>query len=242
MPLTGAKIGQPRVALQAAAARFARLSWPGVRLRIAIYALVLTGFGTWVCFSRLGSGMLACDEASFAYTSDRMVNTGDWIVPYIHELRPHLNAAPLYNWLTNITCPILGHSYLRYRVWSATFGVGCGLAVLVLGTLLFRVEVGFLAGLLLLSNVAYVFQHGARACVMESGLAFLVTAMVICYVRTFQAPDRSRLWWALTGLFLGLAVLMKPPAMGGFFFCTLGLHHLFARRDLSWKARLTGPL
>jgi hypothetical protein len=44
------------------------------------------------------------------------------------------------------------------------------------------------------------------------------------------------------GLFLGLATLTKPPAMGGFFFCMLCLHHLVTRSDLSWKSRLVGPL
>jgi 4-amino-4-deoxy-L-arabinose transferase-like glycosyltransferase len=239
---TAPTTGSHRAALRALAARLARPAWPGVRARVAVYALVLVGLGGWVCFSRLGEGMLACDEASFAYTSDRMVRTGDWVVPHIHELGPHLNAAPLYNWLTNLTGPLAGDGYARYRVWSAVFGVGCALAALALGALLFGAEVGFLAGLFLLANVSFVFQHGARASVMEAGLAFLVTTMAVCYVRTFQAPHRARLWWALTGVFLGLAVLMKPPAMGGFFFCTLCLHHLVARRDLSWKARLLGPL
>jgi 4-amino-4-deoxy-L-arabinose transferase-like glycosyltransferase len=213
-----------------------------VRARLALYVVILVTLGSWVCFFRLERGMLLCDEASFAYTSDRMVRTGDWVVPYIHELRPHLNAAPLYNWLTNLTGPLFGDSNLRYRVWSAAFGVGCALAVLALGALLFRAEVGFVAGLFLLTNWQFVLTHGVRAGVMESALAFLVTAMAACYARTTQLSTRALPWWAFVGLFLGLATLAKPPVMGGFFFCMICLHHLATRTDLPWKARLTGPL
>jgi 4-amino-4-deoxy-L-arabinose transferase-like glycosyltransferase len=216
--------------------------WACERLRFGLYTLVLTVVGSLLCFYRLDSGMLLCDEASFAYTTDHMLRTGDWVAPYINDESPHLNAAPLYNWLCNLTLPLFGESDLRYRVWSAVFGVGCALAALVLGTLLFRAEVGFLAGLFLLSNFYFLFLHAARSCVMEPMLTFFVTSMVICYVRTCQAPERAGLWWALTGMCLGLAVLTKPPAMGGFFFCMLCLHHLVSRSDLPLKKRLAGPV
>lgn len=228
--------------LQALRLRVAVWPRPPVRVRVAIYALVLGAVGMWVGFSRLSAGMLVCDEASFAYTTDRMLRTGDWVVPHIHDRGPHLNATPLFNWLSALTAPLFGDGNFHYRVWSAAFGVGCVLATFALATLLFSAEVGLLAGLLLLGNNSFVFQHGMRSCVMESTLAFFVTAMAICHVRTFQVPDRARLWWGLAGLCLGLAVLTKPPAMGGFFFCSLCLHHLLTRSDLSWKARLLGPL
>ena len=212
------------------------------RPRVIAYAIILIALGSWTCFHRLGEGMLIADEASFAYTTDHMLQTGDWIVPYIHARNPHLNAAPLYNWLTNLTAPLFGDGNLKYRVWSAVFGIGCALAALALGTLLFRPEVGFLAGLLLLTNVYFLVMHGARCCVMEAGLAFCVTTMVACYVKANSTLTQPRLWWALTGLCLGLAVLMKPPAMGGFFFVSLCGYHLVARRDLPWKTRLAGPM
>jgi 4-amino-4-deoxy-L-arabinose transferase-like glycosyltransferase len=211
-------------------------------LRFAVYALVLTAVGSLLCFYRLDNGMLLCDEASFAYTTDHMLSTGDWVVPYINAESPHLNAAPLYNWLCNLTLPLFGESTSRYRIWSAVFGVGCAFAALVLGTQLFSAEVGFLAGLILLSNFYFLFLHSARSCVMEPMLAFFITSMVCCYVRTYQAPERAGLWWAFTGVCLGLAVLTKPPAMGGFFFCAISLHHLVSRSDLPGKKRMAGPL
>lgn len=238
-PLPTSRLAQR---LQTLRSRVAAWPRPSVRVRVAIYALVLGFVGTCVGFYRLSAGMLVCDEASFAYTTDRMLRTGDWVVPYIHDRGPHLNATPLFNWLSALTAPLLGDGNFHYRVWSAAFGVGCVLATFALATLLFSAEVGLLSGLLLLGNFSFVFLHGMRSSVMESMLAFFVTAMAICYVRTFQVPERARLWWGLTGLCLGLAVLTKPPAMGGFFFCSLCLHHLITRSDLSWKGRLLGPL
>lgn len=212
-----------------------------VRVRLAAYTVVLFGVGCWSCFTHLSRGQVGCDEASFAYTTDRILLTNDWVVMRIEETRPHLNAAPLYNWLSALTAHWFDGGYLKYRVWSAAFGVGCALLTLVLGTLLFRAEVGFLAGLGLLLNHHLVFLHGCREGVMEPGLAFFVIGMVICYVRTHQS-ERQGLWWAVLGACLGGAVLMKPPAIAGFIFCTLGLHQLLSRRDLSILGRLRGPV
>lgn len=212
-----------------------------VRLRLGVYAALVLGLGAWSCFGGIGRGMLVGDEASFAYTTERMRETGDYVVPYIDgQGRPHLNAAPLYNWLSCLTADACGEGLVRYRLWAATFGVGCGLAAFALGAVLFGPEVGLVAGCLLLTNHAFLFLHGARWSVMESGVAFFATLMLVGYART--VGERPRQWWAFTGACLGLAVLMKPPAMGGFLFLTLCGHHLAVRRDLPWKQRLAGPL
>jgi 4-amino-4-deoxy-L-arabinose transferase-like glycosyltransferase len=213
----------------------------GPRVRLAVYALAVVAWGGWATFTRLGEGMVVHDEAAFAYTTDHMLASGDWVVPRISEHGPHLNATPLYNWLSALTAEWAGTRYLRYRLWAAVFAVACGLATLALGTLLFSAEVGFLAGLVLLSNRYFLFAHAARAGMMETGLAFFVTCLVACYVKAAHSETRPRLWWALAGLSLAGAVLTKPPVMGGFFFGVICLHHLAVRRDLPWKSRLVGP-
>src|SRR5436190_4284932 len=163
-------------------------------LRLAVYAVALTALGGWTCFYQLDAGMLVGDEAAFAHTTDRMQRTGDYVVPYIDGRdQPHLNAAPLYNWLTCLTADLFEDGNLRHRFWGAAFGVGCGLAALALGAVLFGPEVGFLAGVLLLTNFAFLFLHGARWCVMESGVAFFATLMLTCYATT-AGPGRDRGW------------------------------------------------
>ena len=215
---------------------------PSARSRAAMYALVIVAAGGWVCFHRLGSGMVIDDEASFAYTTDYMRTSGDWVVPRIDAAHAHLNATPLYNWLSCLTWDWFGDGELRYRVWAAAFGLACGLAVMVLGTLLFRPEVGLLAALTLLTNHHFLFWHGVREGVMEPGLAFFVVCCAICYVRTHQSPAHYRLWWVSFGLCLGAAVMIKPPAIAGFFATTMFAHHFVSRRDLPWKAMALGPV
>ncbi len=213
-----------------------------VRTRMAVYAVLLVSLGIGVCFPHLDRGMLIDDESAFGITTDIMLETGDWVVPSLGTAQPHLNATPLFNWLGCLTDDCFADSSLKYRVWSAVFAVLCALAVLLLGAELFRPEVGFLAGVLLLTNHHFLYEHGARCGVMEPGLMLFLTLMPYCYLRTFRPGANPITWWMLTGATLGGAIMMKPPAMGGFFFGLIGLHHLFARRDLAWREHFTRPL
>lgn len=216
--------------------------WQTNRARTAFYALVLVAVGSPLCFARIDRGMLLGDESAFATTTDIMLETGDWVVPTIDGIHPHLNATPLYNWLCCLTAGLTDDTPLRYRLWSAIFGVGCALAVLLLGTELFRPEVGFLAGLLLITNQHFLFHHGPREGVMEPGLMLFHTLMIFSYARANRPGTRTYYWWVMVGINLGGAVMMKPPVIGGFFFTLICVHHLFARSDLSLRARLGRPI
>jgi 4-amino-4-deoxy-L-arabinose transferase-like glycosyltransferase len=211
------------------------------RRRLLIYAPLLIVLGGFVCFYRLGERMLVGDEAAFASTTDLMRSSGDWVVPRLVPESPHLNATPLYNWLTLLTENWLPEGRIRYRAWSALFGIGCALAALALGTLLFRPEVGLLAGLLLLTNFHFLFMHAARDGCMEAGLALFVTVTVFVYARLRLGTNWPRLHWCLIGAGIGAAWMMKPPVMGGFFFAAIVLHHLIADRQRPWWGRVAGP-
>ncbi len=130
---------------------------------------------------------------------------------------------------------------LWYRFWSAAFGVGCVLITFALGTLLFRTEVGFLAGLFLTFNRDFLFCHGIRFGGMDAMLAFFITAVISCYAWLQKRPARARPVWGLLGLCMGLAWLSKPPVFGCFFLTFLLLHHLWTRRREPFAARVAGP-
>ena len=211
------------------------------RTRRLFYALLLTILAGFCCFYRLSKGTLVGDEAAFACTTDRMRATGDWVVPFI-GIQTHLNATPLYNWLTLAVAPCFADGPLWHRFWSAAFGVGCVLVTFALGTLLFRAEVGLLAGLFLLFNRDFLFCHGIRFGGMEAMLAFFITSAICCYAWLQTRPARAWLAWSLLGLCIGLAWLSKPPVFGCFFFSALVLHHLCARRGEPLAGRVAGPL
>ena len=143
------------------------------RGRLVVYALVLTILAGVCCFYRLSEGTLFGDEAAFACTTERMRVTGDYVIPFITD-KPHLNATPLYNWLTLALAPWSDGTPLWYRFWSAAFGVGCVLMTFALGTFLFRAEVGLLAGLFLVFNRDFLFCHGIRFGGMDAMVAFFV--------------------------------------------------------------------
>jgi 4-amino-4-deoxy-L-arabinose transferase-like glycosyltransferase len=208
-------------------------------LRLAAYAALLIVVSTIWSYYRLSAGTLIGDENSFACTTERMRATGDWVVPRITE-EPHLNATPLYNWLTWAVAPWFDESPLWHRFWTALFGVGCVLATFGLGAALYGAEVGLLAGLLLIFNRDFLFMHGIRACGMESLLTFFVTAGILFFVRIRARLATSWADWAGLGLCFGLACISKPPVFGVLFFGTLVLFHLATRHE-SFASRLSGP-
>jgi|GEM_PF-6060595 len=205
------------------------------------YAIVLAALAGLCCMHRISEGTLFGDEATFASTTDRMRETGDWVVPYIAG-SPHLNATPLYNWLCLAILPEAGGTPWDYRFWSAAFGVGCVLLAFVLGTRLFSPEVGFLAGLLLVFNRDFLFNHGVRFGGMEAMLTFFLTGAVLFHVRIREGNGRVWPLWALLGLCIGLAWLSKPPAFGICFFGLIVLHHLWQNRRAGIAAWVGGPL
>jgi len=216
-------------------------SFGSARGRVVVYALLLTAVAGACCFYRLSEGTLMGDEAAFACTTDRMRASGDCVVPFIGD-KPHLNATPLYNWLTLAIRPWFGETPLAYRAWSAAFGVGCVLITFALGAMLFRAEVGLLAGLFLTFNRDFLFCHGVRFGGMEAMLAFCLTAATFCYAWVQGRLIRPWVGWGLLGVLIGLAWLSKPPVFGCFFLAAISLHHLLTGRGTTLLARVAGPL
>ena len=213
-----------------------------------MYAAIVVAVGGLTCLYRLGDGMLIVDEAWFAVTTEHMLRSGDYIVPTIGEPykgvpnSPHLNAAPLYNWLCCLTADVLGEGALRYRLWSGLFGIGCALAALALASLLFGAEAGLIAGLMVVTNLHFLFIHGIRDGRMDPALALFVTMAVIAVVKAHRAAGSGVVWWAVAGISLGCGALMKPPVFAGFFCAVLSVHHMAVRRELTWRGRLRGPI
>jgi 4-amino-4-deoxy-L-arabinose transferase-like glycosyltransferase len=211
------------------------------RARRIIGVVALTLVAGICCFFRLSEGTLFGDEAAFACTTDRMQSTGDWIVPFLAD-RPHLNATPLYNWLTLAVAPWLDQTPLWYRFWSGAFGVGCVLMAYALGTVLFRVEVGLLAGLFTVFNRDFLFCHGIRFGGMDAMLTFFISGAAVCYVWIQTSCTKPWFAWGSLGLFIGLACLSKPPVFGIFFLILMTLHWVATSRLELPRVRIAGPL
>lgn len=226
--------------LSNASSEASSIAQPPRTWRTIPYAIVLVALATFCCLHRISEGTLFGDEATFASTTDRMRETGDWVVPYVAG-SPHLNATPLYNWLNLAILPEAGGTPWNYRFWSAMFGVGCVLLAFVLGTRLFSPEVGLLAGLFLVFNRDFLFNHGVRFGGMDAMLAFFLTGAVLCHARIREGNGRVWPFWSLLGLCIGLAWLSKPPAFGICFFGLIVLHHVWHRRSAGVATWVGGP-
>ena len=199
---------------------------------IAMSALVL--------FTRLGERMLLGDEALYALIIDRMVETGDWLHPHLRAGEPHLHKPPLYYWLSCSTYFLFGDDPIACRFWSAFFGCGCVLLTFVVGRSLFNSGVGFLAGLLLLTNRHFVFLHGARAGVMDTGVTFL---FLLSFLLCWHLRENRWPWvkWTFVGICAGAATLLKP-FFGLIPLTIVCLYQLLVCRTAPMRRRLAGVL
>jgi 4-amino-4-deoxy-L-arabinose transferase-like glycosyltransferase len=204
--------------------------WPGwaewlygVPGRTLLCLLLLGAVAVPVIFTRLGEADLRNDEAIYARISDRMHAKGEWLVSHLGK-NPYFLKPPLYFWLTNLTYDCFADNGLRYRFWSALFGLGCILLTCVAGARLWGPLVGLLAGGILLLNGDFLFNHGIREGCMDTGVTVCALACLLCYWAAGRSTRPVR-WWALLGLFAGCASMLKTltglPLVGLF-----GLHLL----------------
>ena len=210
------------------------------KTRAAVYCLVLATLAGVLMFWELGDDALFSDEAQYALIVQNIKRSGDWLYVSPYPPTPYHQKPPLYFWLTAVTYDLLGREEFAFRAWSAAAGVGAVVLTCVLGAMLFTPEIGALAGLLLLTNRAFVLVHGARSGTLDALLTFLVLAGVLAYA---IGARRGLGWktWAAVGVFAGLASLTKPlagvPLVG-----LLAVHAIFVQRDVQMRFRLIGPV
>src|SRR3954462_14096579 len=81
-------------------------------------------------FVRLGQTDLENDEAIYSFAVDRILETGDWLIPKSSpsEEVPFLEKPPLKMWIVaaGIRSGLLPHNEFGLRFWDAAFG---GLAI-----------------------------------------------------------------------------------------------------------------
>ena len=182
------------------------------RMRAVIYCLVLATLASVLMFWELGEDALFSDEAQYALIVQNMKKPGgSWLYVSPYPPTAYHQKPPLYFWLTASTYDLLGREEFAFRAWSAGAGVGAVVLTCVLGAMLFTPEIGALAGLLLMTNRAFVLVHGARSGTLDALLTFLVLAGALAY---WLGARRGLGWktWAVVGLFAGLASLTKPLA------------------------------
>jgi 4-amino-4-deoxy-L-arabinose transferase-like glycosyltransferase len=135
-------------------------------------AVILIAFGLPL-FLGLGARDLRNDESIYSYAVDRILDTGDWMLPRtIPDDYPFLEKPPLKFWIVAapIAAGVLPHDESGQRAFDALFGAVAFVYVFLLGRSLAGFVCGVTAVLVLFSLPSLVFQHGLRSNNMEASL------------------------------------------------------------------------
>jgi 4-amino-4-deoxy-L-arabinose transferase-like glycosyltransferase len=124
-------------------------------------------------FAGLGASDLGNDEAIYSYAVDRIIETGDWLLPRsIPDDFPFLEKPPLKFWMVAapIAAGVLPHDEFGLRFVDALFGGAAFVYVFLLGRALAGPVCGLTAVLVLFSLPSLIFEHGLRSNNMEASL------------------------------------------------------------------------
>jgi len=168
--------------------------------------LILSGF---ILFFHLGvRPLLSSGEARAGEIALEMINTGNFLVPYLNE-EILLTKPPLFHWLIICCYKIFGVSEFSSRIVSALAGILSVLCLYLLGKKFWGAKTGFIAALFLLTSP--IFFWSARCARIDSLLLFFMTFSMYCFWRGYEDIPRGRAWFFLWFIFMGLGTLAKGP-------------------------------
>ena len=143
-------------------------------------------------FVNLGTTDLDNDEAIYSFAVDRMVASGDWVVPRMIATAdgPFLEKPPLKFW--TVAFPIragwLPADEFGLRFWDALFGAASFVYVFLIGAWLLNPLCGFISVLFLFAHAPLLFSHGLRSNTMDSALVLAYCGGI---TTTFDGSLRS---------------------------------------------------
>ncbi len=177
-------------------------------------------------FINLGGPDLQNDEAIYSFAIDRMLSTGNWLVPTTspREDLPFFDKPPLKFWIVAapIAAGILPGTELGHRFWDAVFGAGAFVYVFLIGRHLLNPACGFISVLILFAHAPLLFSHGLRSNNMESALVLAYCGGVYHYLKWASWSNGARglhvqaiaLYFVLAFLTKFVAALFLPLVLG----------------------------
>jgi hypothetical protein len=197
---------EARMVARLALARPGRVRMLAVAGVLALAALpLLSGLGAWP--------LMEPDEGRNAEVAREMLAHGWWAIPHFDGLA-YLDKPVLLFWMVAGSFRLFGVSELAARLPSAF----AALASMALTFELGRVLVGWRRGLLaalVFATTPIVLTYG-RLVIFDLPLTACTTAALYGFVRARLGEGRAGVrfdggWFALVGVAIGLAVLMKGP-------------------------------
>jgi len=177
-----------------------RFDWKAV---VLVAALLAVWFGTLD-----HRALLRPDEGRYAEIPREMAATGDWLTPRLNAIK-YFEKPPLQYWATASAYSLFGEHHWTARLWTALTGLGGILLAAFLGTRLWGLRAGIVAGTALAGTTLYNIMGHLTS--LDMGLTFFLQLALTGFVLAQQAaaPAIGRRWMLLAWAGLAGAVLSK---------------------------------
>ena len=148
------------------------------------------------------------DEALYATRARLMLDTGDWVNPW---LVPHHKTPGIY-WLLATVYRFWGMSETTVRLPSVIFSLLVAILVYEIGTIIVNFYVGFLAAIIL--NLQFLWLQYSRLGNPDLPTIFLVLLTIFCLLQGESLNKYRNLLASIAGFCLGLATVMRGLMVG----------------------------
>ena len=199
----------------------------------AFVIVVLIWAGVYLPY--LGTARLKGEECRRALPAVRMLETGNWIQPYMGGL-PYYKKPPGINWLVGLSFLITAQeSVLSARLPSVVF-VLAFVSWLIWSRSVWLDVGGRLMGAVIFLTSMMVIEHG-RLIEIEAVYTCLTGMAILDWLNTYSRKGSAWRLWLIPSLILCYGMLTKGPIILLVFYCTTIAVLAYARelrKLLSW--------
>ena len=202
--------------------------------------LIVVALWAAIFLPGLGSIELKGEEGRRVLPAVTMMETGDWIVPYVGG-EPYLRKPPLIHWLIAASFRITGsQDGFSARLPSALSVLALALVIVGAGSAWLTPGGALLAAICALTNLG-MLEKG-RLAELEALYISMTGIATICWLAWWREGRSPWLVWTVPFVFLGLGLLTKAPLHLLFFYAVVigVLWHAKRMRDLRCAAHFVG--
>jgi len=178
--------------------------------RTMVMAVGVAALACALFFTGLGSlPLFDVDEAVFAEATREMIQSGEWITPQYNGT-DRFDKPILFYWLMASAFILFGVGEWSARFWSATWGVGLVVLIVVFGWRRVGPRAGLLAGLVAATSLEVIVL--AHSAITDMTLILFLSGGLLAFYGAIQDRSGASNHRAVIGsALLGLAVLTKGP-------------------------------
>uniref|UniRef100_UPI003564D627 ArnT family glycosyltransferase n=1 Tax=Novipirellula sp. TaxID=2795430 RepID=UPI003564D627 len=173
-----------------------------------IATLILTLACCVVLLPNLSYPLIDPDETRYAQIAIEMNDSRDWVTPTL-DGQAYLDKPPLMYWLTAASLHCLGNKESSARLPSVLASIATVLVTYLLGRRILGSRAAWLGCVSLVLCGGFVIA--GRFLILDSLLAFFVTACFLTGYIAVRETEHRWGWWMISAVACALGVLTKGP-------------------------------